>query len=156
LFKIRHDLVQLHGEIVPLFNWTNPNNIDLTRPYIYYIKVVSPKNEYRYIGKGSSPSRMDAYWKNVDKVLAGKPKRPAIKRDGTPQSDGNQKFRYVHLVLAVAIKNGWKIEHFPLENVEKIMHTIRESELIQEHNCDMNSQGSWWVDDFNSHAQSVQ
>jgi hypothetical protein len=42
---------------------------------------------------------MDAYWKNVEKVLAGKPKRPAIKRDGNPQSAGNLKLRFVHLIL---------------------------------------------------------
>jgi hypothetical protein len=98
---------------------------------------------------------MDAYWKNVDKVLAGKPKRQDIKRNGTCQSDGNQKFRYVHLVLSVAIKNGWEIQHFPLENVEKERHTIRENELMQEHNCNLNFQGSWWVNDFKSLAKNI-
>ncbi len=98
---------------------------------------------------------MDAYWKNVDKVLEGKPKRPAIKRDGTPQSDGNQKFRYVHLVLATAVKRGWKIEHYPIENVEKPQHTMRESELIQELKCNMNSGPAWWVKDFASLARKL-
>ena len=140
---------------MPAFEWSNPKSIDLRAPYLYMIKVISPENEYRYIGKGSGPSRMDAYWKNVEKVLSGEPKRPAIKRDGTPQSDGNQKFRYVHLVLAVAVKKGWKIEHYPIENVEKSLHTARESELIQELDCNMNSKGAWWVKDFSSLARKV-
>ena len=137
------------------FEWKNPNHVDLDKPYLYLINVVTPAREYRYVGKGSSPSRMDAYWKNVDKVLAGKPKRPAIKRDGNPQSDGNQKFRFVHLVLAVAVKKGWKIEHFPLENVKKELHKIRESELIRELDCNMNAQGAWWVKDFKSLAAEI-
>ena len=43
-------------------------------------------------------------------LLAGKPKRPAIKRDGKPQSEGSIKYRYVHLVLAVTTQRGWSIE----------------------------------------------
>jgi hypothetical protein len=135
--------VSTHNTAVNVaYGWTNPKHIDLSEPYLYLIKVKSPNNEYKYIGKGSGPSRMDAYWKNVEKVLAGKPKRPAIKRDGTPQSSGNLKFRYVHLVLAVAVNKGWKIEHYPIENVEKSMHTARESELIRKLECNMNSRGA--------------
>lgn len=140
---------------MPTFNWSNPKKVDLGNPYLYLIRVSSPGGEYRYIGKGSSPSRMDAYWKNVDKVLAGKPKRPAVKRDGTPQSDGNQKFRYVHLVLAVAVKKGWKIEHYPIENVEKENHSSRESELIRELDCNMNAKGAWWVKEFKILAAKI-
>lgn len=140
---------------MPAFEWTNPNNVDLKRPYVYFIKVVTPENEYRYVGKGSGPSRMDAYWKNVEKVLAGKPKRPAVKRDGNPQSDSNQKFRYVHLVLAVAVMKGWKIQHYPLENVEKDQHTNRESALKRELDCNMNDQRAWWVKDFKLLAENI-
>lgn len=137
------------------FEWTNPRRVDLGQPYIYYIKVKAPGNEYRYVGKGSGSSRMDAYWKNVKKVLGGKPKRPAVKRDGSPQSEGNQKFRFVHLILAVAVKNGWKIQLYPLENVEKSLHSKRESELKRELNCNMNDQRTWWVKDFRSLEKTI-
>ncbi|MGB2923792.1 MAG: hypothetical protein WBB82_00650 [Limnothrix sp.] len=98
---------------------------------------------------------MDAYWKNVEKVLAGKPKRPAIKRDGTPQSESNQKFRFVHLVLAVAVKKGWAITHFPIENVEKDQHSKVEKQRTTELDCNMNNQGSWAVEDFQKEAKKI-
>ena len=139
----------------PLIPWTNPREIDLSRPYIYFIRVRSNKREYRYVGKGSSPSRMDAYARNVSRVLSGKPKRPAFKRDGTPQREGNIKFRYVHLILAVAVKNGWEIEHYPLVNCEKSEHTEVEKRQKIELNCDLNDGESWFVEDFARLAEEI-
>jgi len=49
----------------PMIEWSNPNQIDLSKPYIYFIRVTSDENEYRYIGKGSRRSRMNAYARNV-------------------------------------------------------------------------------------------
>ncbi len=129
-------------------HWTNPRAVDLDRPYLYFISVRSPAREYRYVGKGSSPSRMDAYARNVQRVLAGKSKRPAVTRDGREQSEGNRKYRYVHLILAAAVRNGWTIEHYPLENCEKTEHSTLESLRIRELNCDMNDGQSWFVEDF--------
>ena len=91
---------------------------------------------------------MDAYGKNVTKVLNGEPKRPAVKRNGEPQSEGNIKFRYVHLVLATAVINGWEIEHFPIENCEKDEHIIIEKLRKKERNCNMNDGPGWFVEDF--------
>ncbi len=139
-----------------LIKWSNPRNIDLSRPYIYFIRVYSGKNEYRYVGKGSSPSRMDAYNRNVVRALAGEPKRPARKRNGEAQNEGNIKFRYVHLVLAVAAKNGWKIEHYPLENCEKNEHKDLEKLRIQELECTMNYGESWFVGDFEELAITIE
>ena len=136
-------------------DWSNPYDIDLTRPYIYFIRVVSPEAEYRYIGKGSSPSRMDAYARNVSRVLSGEPKRPAVKQNGEPQSEGNIKFRYVHLVLATAVINGWKIEHYPIENCEKSVHSDLERQRIREMNCNMNDGESWFVEDFKRLSQDI-
>jgi len=98
---------------------------------------------------------MEAYWKNVEKVLAGKPKRPAIKRDGTPQSEGNQRFRRVHLILAVAAKRGWEIEHYPLRNVDKAEQSRLETKLKIELDCNMNDRATWWVAEFSQLAKKI-
>ena len=131
-----------------MISWTNPRSVDLTRPYLYLIVVRSPTREHRYVGKASSPSRMNAYSRNVDRVLAGKTKRPAVTRDGRVQSEGNRKYRYVHLVLATAVKQGWEVEHYPIENCDKASHTSLESRRKLELCCDMNDGPSWFVEDF--------
>lgn len=138
------------------FEWSNPHGVDLARPYIYYIEVKSDRAEFRYIGKGSAPGRMDAYWKNVEKALSGKPKRPAVKRDGLPQSSGNVRFRFVHLVLATAVLKGWKISHIPLENCPKEQHFTRESELIAQLLCNMNNGPSWAVEELHRLADELE
>ena len=134
------------------FRWTNPKAIDLTAPFLYLITVRSPTREYRYVGKASSASRLDAYWKNVKKVLSGKPKRPAVKRDGSPQSAGNTRFRYVHLVLACAVQRGWEVQHYPIENASKSELNVREAALISQLECDMNSGPSWPVEEFEARS----
>lgn len=136
--------------------WTNPHSVDLTRPYLYFIVVRSPGREYRYVGKGSSPSRMGAYARNVSRVLAGKTKRPALTRDGRVQSEGNRKYRYVHLVLAAAVKNGWVIEHYPLENCDKALHSEVEKQRKLELKCDMNDGPSWYVEEFERRAGELE
>jgi hypothetical protein len=135
---------------------TNPRNVDLERPYIYFIRVRSDRNEYRYVGKGSKPSRMDAYARNVGRVLAGEPKRPAFKRDGTRQSEGNVKFRYVHLVLAAAIQRGWEIEFVALENCGAHEHTTIERLRKRELDCNMNDGPTWFVEDFATLAEKLE
>lgn len=130
------------------FRWSNPLEVDMSAPYLYFIRIRSPSNEYRYVGKGSAPSRMDAYWKNVEKVLSGNPKRPAFKRDGSPQSTGNIRFRYVHLILAAAVRRGWQIEHYPLENCAKEQLGTLEAKRISELKCNMNGGQSWHVEEF--------
>ena len=138
-----------------MVSWTNPRSIKLNQPYLYYIVVRSPEREYRYVGKGSAPSRMDAYSRNVDRVLAGKTKRPAVTRDGRTQSEGNRKYRYVHLVLATAVKHGWPIEHYPLENCERYDHSAIERQRKMELRCDMNDGPSWFVEEFDRLSQEL-
>jgi hypothetical protein len=140
----------------PPFSWTNPREIDLARPYLYFIVVRSPVEEYRYVGKGSSPSRMGAYARNVSRVLAGQTKRPPVTRDGRPQSEGNIKYRYVHLVLAAAVRRGWTIEHYPLENCEKSEQTKLEKLRIAELSCNLNDGFSWFVEDFDRLARELE
>jgi hypothetical protein len=130
------------------FEPSNPRGADLDRPYLYLIVVKSPATEYRYIGKASSPSRMDAYLGNVKRVFMGKPKRDAVTRDGRPQREGNLKYRYVHLVLATAVQRGWSITLVALENCEKAEHSMLERQRIAEYQCNMNDGPSWFVDDF--------
>lgn len=135
--------------------WNNPRSVDLTKPYLYCIIVHSPTRTFRYVGKGSSPSRMDSYARNVDRVLAGKTKRPPVTRDGRVQSEGNRKYRYVHLVLAVAVKRGWRIELYPIENCAKDHHSALEGQRARELQCDMNGGPSWFVEDFERLAETI-
>ena len=138
------------------YTWSNPHGVDLSRPYLYLIRITSDVKEYRYVGKGSSPSRMDAYARNVERILAGKTKRPATKRNGEPQSVGNTKYRYVHLLLALAVRRGWKIEHYPLENCSRDEHTALERLRKQESACNMNDGPSWFIEDFETMAATLE
>lgn len=127
----------------------NPFDVDLTRPYLYLIKVTAPHREFRYIGKGTNPRRLEQeYQKNVEKIFQGKPKRPAVKRDGKPQKEGNIRFRHIHLVLATAVKHGWPIEHTAIENCGKSEHTAIESQRMVDYDCNANYGASWLVEDF--------
>lgn len=118
-------------------------------PLIYLIKVRSPNREFRYIGRASSRSRFrSAYHRNIKRVLAGQTKRPAIKRNGEPQSEGNIRYRQIHLVLAVASQEGWPIEHIAIENVEREDLRAREQELITEFSCNLNSGKTWAIEEF--------
>lgn len=130
-------------------SWSNPKNIDLKKPYIYRIRVKTPNREYCYVGKGSKPSRMGAYESNVSRVLRGESKRPLFKKNGERQSEGNIKFRFVHLVLATAVQEGWLVEHYPIENCSKEEHLEREKYWRNEHRCNMNEGKSWFVEEFN-------
>lgn len=155
LYSVQFLVGRDHPPATDTMKWTNPNQIDLNQPYIYLIRIRSPETEYRYVGKGSKPSRMDAYARNVQRVLVGETKRPAVKRDGSPQSEGNIKYRYVHLVLAVAAKSGWEIKHYPLENCEKSEHSIVEGLRKRELDCNLNDGPSWFIEDFDRLGRDV-
>jgi hypothetical protein len=137
------------------FRYENPRGIDLNQPYLYFIRVRSGRMEYRYVGKGSDPGRMDAYARNVTRVLAGQTKRPPVKRNGEPQREGNLKYRYVHLILAEAVRRGWEIEHYPLENCSRADHTRLERLRRQELGCNMNDGPSWHVRDLERLARAL-
>ena len=77
--------------------WTNPHGVDLSKPYVYLITIEAPHKIYRYVGKGIGASRLDAYARNVSRVLQGRTKRPETKKNGEPQRPGNLRYRYVHL-----------------------------------------------------------
>jgi len=131
-----------------MFKWSNPHNVNFKEPYLYFIRVNTGTNVYRYIGKATNKSRLNEYRHNVEKILSGKARRPIIKKDGGLQSNGNLRYRYVHLVLSVAEMEGWLIEHYPIENVNKADLSSREQELIKEFGCNMNNQGTWEIKEF--------
>ncbi|UPW17089.1 hypothetical protein M0C34_12605 [Agarivorans sp. TSD2052] len=138
-----------------MFEWTNPNCVNLNEPFIYFIRVKSDSKEFRYVGKASKKSRLNEYRRNIEKIMDGKPRRPEVKKDGTHQSKGNLRYRFVHLVLSVAFKNNWTIEQFPIENVPKDNLNERETQLIRELECNMNNGKTWSVEEFQDLESSI-
>ena len=123
-----------------MYQVSNPLNVDLDQPMVYLIRITSPTTEYRYVGKASSRARFEkAYQRNLTRIFAQQPKRPAIKRDGSPQSDHNLKYRWVHLALAKAIQEGWRVEHYPLLNASKDQLSAAERCMILELDCNLNN-----------------
>lgn len=134
--------------------WRCVPGVGLDLPFIYFIKVVSALgHEYRY--KGSGRSRLGEYGKNVCKILCGCPRRSLVKRDGTPQSDGNVKFRYVHLVLAKAVEEGWRIECEVVANCAASELDEKERFYVSEYGCNMNGGAQWFVEEFGERARGV-
>ena len=133
---------------------SNPLQLDLDRPLVYLIRITSPTREYRYVGKSSSRSRFEkAYQRNVRRIFEGKPKRPAVKRDGSPQSEHNLRYRWVHLALARAVEEGWTIEQFPVANAPKgTQLNATEQQKIREFDCNLNSGPSWFIEDYSRYA----
>jgi hypothetical protein len=98
---------------------------------------------------------MNAYKRNIARVLAGKTKRPPTTQDGREQSKGNRQYRYVHLVMAAAVKNGWAIEHYPLENCDQLALASTERQRILELECNMNAGPSWDIENFEKLAKEL-
>lgn len=138
-----------------VMRWRNPFGVDLSKPYVYVVAVEAPMQTFRYVGKGIGVGRMDAYVRNVSRVLAGQTKRPALTRAGAAQRIGNLRYRYVHLVLAVGVLEGWPITHIPLENCSKDEHTAVERARIIEHSCDVNNGPSWDIAEFQALAAQL-
>lgn len=131
-----------------MFEQSNPKNVDTSKPFIYLIKITTGQNSFKYIGKASSKSRLKEYQSNITKILSGKPRRPELKQNGEPQSSNNLKYRFIHLALALAVKNNWLIEHYPYENTDKESQNERERELIVELSCNLNNREQWHINDF--------
>jgi len=91
---------------------------------------------------------MNAYGRNVAQVFAGQTERPAVKRNGEQQSEGNIRYRWIHLVLAVAVRHGWAISHQPIENCFREELAVTERRRIVEIGCALNDGPSWRIEDF--------
>ena len=61
----------------------------------------------------------------------------------------------MHLVVPAAIKNGWTIEHYALENCDPALHTAIENQRKLELKCDLNDGASWLVEDFAKLAETL-
>ncbi|MBQ4838492.1 hypothetical protein [Pseudoalteromonas luteoviolacea] len=136
-----------------IYKWTNPKKVNLQHPFLYHICINTGQAEFNYIGKASKKSRLNEYRRNVAKILDGKARRPKTKRNGEPQSPSNLRYRYVHLVLALAHKQNWEIKHYPIENVEKDNLNDREQQVIKELNTTckhfgLNEKQTWEIDEL--------
>jgi hypothetical protein len=87
----------------------DPKRVDMEKPYLYFDEIQVPAETYRYVGKATSARRVRAYSRNVKRIFKGLPRRI------TP---GQEPYRYVHLILAIAVKMDWPIKFYALENVE--------------------------------------
>lgn len=108
------------------------------RPLIYFIQIMAPNCEYRYVGKTSSQKRFRKdYHDNVDKIFKGEIKRK-----------GSEKYRWVHLFLAVAVEEGWHINHTAIENVPRQDLNARKRELINNLKCNLNGKRQWAIEEY--------
>jgi len=127
---------------------TNPNGVNTNQPLVYFIRIKSPNHEYRYVGKSSSAGRLlSAYHRNIERILAGETKRPRFKKNGERQSEGNLRYRRVHLALARAVEEGWLIEHYPLANADKAFLNATEKYWMKKMDCNLNNGPTWAIED---------
>ncbi|MBY6164188.1 hypothetical protein KUV73_25210 [Mameliella alba] len=122
-------------------------------PLVYLIQIETPFGARRYVGKAKTKTqkrlRKD-YQANIKRIFEGKQKRgdgPYTKA-GNPQKRSNIEYRYVHLLLAVAVQEDWPITHTAIENVPRDDLKRREDQLIHELNADLNDKPMWPVERF--------
>lgn len=113
--------------------WQNPNGINESLPFIYYIgiKDMEGGREYRYVGKARNRERIEEYSNNMVKIARGQPRGK------------KQRYRAVHFALFTAIRQGWEIEMRPLKASPS---NNDESALQKKHNCNLNGMKTWPVE----------
>lgn len=117
--------------------WTNPRSIDLSAPFVYYVRVVEPGvSEYRYIGKARNEARLREYVRNIEKISKG------LRRGS------KQQYRAVHLALAKACEFGWDYEMYPLESCTHDELLVRERHHLAELRCNLNGARTWAIDQY--------
>lgn len=118
--------------------WENPKNIDLDSRFLYFISVCDHNGEeYSYVGKARNKGRLNEYRNNLKKIHAGEERGEKLG------------YRAVHFALYTALKNGWEIRCFPLENfidvdVDADLEQL-EKYRIAELNCNLNGARTWRV-----------
>ena len=117
--------------------WQNPNGINESLPFIYYIgiKDIEGGREYRYVGKARDRERVEEYSKNMAKIARRQPRGK------------KQRYRAVHFALFTAIRQGWEIEMRPLTSLPG---KNDESELQKKHNCNLNGMKTWPVEELST------
>jgi len=115
---------------------TNPHDINLALPFIYFIRVVDDRGaEYRYVGRARAASQLNEYVRDIDKISRGIP-RGRI-----------QRYRAVHFALAQAGELGWQYEILPIENVaDKNELGVRRQHHMSERHCNLNGARTWSID----------
>ncbi len=108
----------------------NSNDINETDPLIYLWSLSFGDRTRKYVGKAIRGSKrpLTQYSRNVKNLLSGKPYRK-----GNPNG-----FRLVHRAMADCVRDEGKITLRLLENVDPDQINVRERELIQLHNSDLN------------------
>ena len=131
-----------------LVEWKNPNGADLGRPFLYYIRILSPRGELGYVGKASHRSRLSNYKRNVERLFAGETKRP----NTSGANPHNERYRYVHGKVAEAFMQGWQVEHIVLRNVAPAHLAEEEQREIRQRNSSyphgMNNGPGFSIEEF--------
>jgi hypothetical protein len=124
--------------------WTNPNGVDTREGvgFLYFARIIDPNTarEHRYIGKSvKGESRLRAYRRNIVRIFAGLPRRI---------TEGQQRYRAVHLAMAKACQHDWEYDFYPLENADPLTLNELENLRIIQLGCDLNRAESWTVDAY--------
>lgn len=119
--------------------WSNPRNVDLGSPFIYFIRVVDDHEvEFRYVGKARNLSRLREYQRNMLKIRSGR------------ERGAKQNYRAVHLALYSALQNNWQIEFIALENANPETIDRVEAQRAADLNCNLNGGSTWRVANMSS------
>ena len=114
--------------------WENPKYIDLDSRFLYFISVCDHNgDEYRYVGKARNKGRLNEYRNYLKKIQAGE------------ERGEKTGYRAVHFALYTALKNGWEIKCFPLENCTDEDVDQLEKCRIAELHCNLNGARTWRV-----------
>jgi hypothetical protein len=130
--------------------WSNPENINLSSPFIYHIRLVDSVGfEWRYIGKASTETRLKEYERNISKIVQGLPRRslPSY-RTPTPQDLNNQRYRAVHFGLAKALELGWKYDFKPIHTVSQESLNEQERHFQSVFKCNLNDGKTWVIEHY--------
>lgn len=117
--------------------WRSANDVDLNSCFLYLICVIDPSGKrYSYIGKARDQSRLREYRNNMRKIQASR------------ERGEKQKYRAVHFAMYSALRNGWPLDFYPLENCSEEELNARERLRIREHGCNLNGARTWRVADI--------
>lgn len=119
--------------------WQDPNEVDLASPFLYFVSITdSDSDEYRYIGKARSESRLREYRRNMLKIRDGK------------ERGKTQGYRGVHFSMFTALCNDWPISCIPFENCDNEKLNELEQLRIHEFKCNLNNARTWRVAQMSS------
>lgn len=120
-----------------LLSWHIPDGVDVSIGFVYFVRVVDDAgNEYRYVGKAQSESRLREYRNNMVKIAEGRPR------------GRKQRYRAVHLALAKALEHGWRYDFDVVENATKGHLLDLEKHHRDRLKCNLNGASTWDVNQY--------